>query len=150
MAATILAPPGLFAATSLGLKVIADLAALGVKYPMGVMITSHSYMAQNGTSVKKFIMALVEGLDIYLNDRNFSIAVMQKYTRISNPEILSKSYDYYVKNTTLVPLIDPVAVKNALPLDKVASRKPEEFYDNSIIQDLVSEGFIEKVSKRAK
>lgn len=35
-------------------------------------------------------------------------------------------------------------------LDKVASRNPEEFYDNSVIQDLVSDGFVEKVAKRAK
>lgn len=150
VAATILAPPGLFAATSLGLNVFADLAGLGVKYPMGVMITSRSYVAQNRNTVKKFTMALIEGLDLYLNDRNFSIGVMQKYTRISNPETLSKSHDYFVKNTTLVPLTDPVAVKNALPLDKIASRKLEEFYDNSVIQDLVSEGFVEKVAKRAK
>lgn len=150
VAATILAPPGLFAATSMGLKVIADLGALGVKYPMGVMITSQSYLAQNRNTVKKFTMALIEGLELYLNDRKFAVGVMQKYTRISDPETLSKSHDYYVKNTTLVPLTDPFAIKNALPLEKVASRKSEEFYDNSVIQDLVKEGFIEKVAKKTK
>jgi NitT/TauT family transport system substrate-binding protein len=150
VAATILAPPGLFAATSIGLKVLADLAALGVKYPMGVMITSHSYLARNRNTVRKFMMALIEGLDLYLKNRNFSIATMQKYTRISNSEILSRSHDYYVKNTTSIPLTEPLAIKNALALDKGASRKSEEFYDNSVIQDLVSEGFVEKVAKSAK
>jgi NitT/TauT family transport system substrate-binding protein len=150
VAATILAPPGLFAATSIGLKVLADLAALGVKYPMGVMITSHFYLARNRNTVRKFMMALIEGLDLYLKNRNFSIATMQKYTRISNSEILSRSHDYYVKNTTSIPLTEPLAIKNALPLDKGASRKSEEFYDNSVIQDLVSEGFVEKVAKSAK
>lgn len=150
VAATILAPPGLFLAASLGLKVIVDLAALGVKYPMGVMITSRSYVAQNRNTVKKFTMALIEGLDLYLNDRDFSIKVMQKYTRISDPETLSKSHDYFFKNTTLVPLTDPVAIKNALPPDKIASRKPEEFYDNSVIQELVNEGFVEKIAKKAR
>ncbi len=150
VAATILAPPGLFAATSLGLRVIADMGALGVKYPMGVMITSQSYLAQNTSTVKKFTMALIEGLHVYLNDKNFSIQVMQKYTKIHDHDILTNSYDYYAKNTASVPLTDPVAIRNALPADIRDSRKPEQFYDNSVIQTLVKEGFVANVARRLK
>ncbi|MBI4528666.1 MAG: ABC transporter substrate-binding protein [Deltaproteobacteria bacterium] len=150
VAAAIVAPPGLFAATSLGLRIIADLGELGVKYPMGVMITSRPYMAQNRSAVKKFMMGLIEGLDRYLRDRDFSIGVMRTYTRIHNPEILSKSHDYFVKNTDLVPFTDPVAVKNALSTDKTGGRRLEDFYDNSLIQELVNEGFVEKGAKKLR
>ena len=33
---------------------------------------------------------------------------------------------------------------------RFGSRKVEEFYDNSVIRELVNEGFVEKVSKKSK
>jgi uncharacterized protein YcnI len=30
---------------------------------------------------------------------------------------------------------------------KTATRKPEEFYDNSVVQKLINEGFVEKLKK---
>lgn len=150
VAATIIAPPGLFAATALGLKVLADLGDIGVKYPTSTMITTRSYLAQNRAIVRGFLMAYTEGLHLYAQRRDLALSVTQKYTKLDDQEILSKSHDYFVKNTSLVPSTDPVAIKNALPPDKIASRKPEEFYDNSVIQDLVNEGFVEKIAKKAR
>jgi NitT/TauT family transport system substrate-binding protein len=145
--AAILAPPGLFAATSLGLKNLADLGELGVKYPMGVMIATRSYVVQHRDTVKRFLMALIEGVNLYIHDRDLSIRVMQKYTRLSDPAVLTKSHDYFVKSTTLIPLNDPTAVRNALP-EKLTNRKLEEFYDNSSIQELLGEGFVDKLTKK--
>jgi NitT/TauT family transport system substrate-binding protein len=150
VAATIIAPPGLFAAASLGLKVFADLGDLGVKYPTSTMITTRSYLAQNRAIVKGFLMAYTEGLHLYAQKRDLALSVTQKYTKLGDQEVLSKSHDYFVKNTSLVPLTDPLAIINALPPDKIASRKPEEFYDNSVIQELVNEGFVEKIAKKAR
>ncbi len=150
VAATVIAPPGLFAGISLGLGVLADLGDLGVKYPTSVMATTRSYLAQNRAIVKGFLMAYTEGLHLYSQRRDLALSVTQKYTKLGDQEVLSKSHDYFVKNTSLVPSTDPVAIKNALPPDKIASRKSEEFYDNSVIQELVNEGFVEKIAKKAR
>ncbi len=145
VAATVLAPPGLFVATSLGLKVMADLGDLGVKYPSAVMVARRSYVAQNRSTVKKFLMAFIEGLQVYAQKRDFTLGVMQRYAKLKDREAMAKSHDYFLKNTTLVPLTDAAAVKNALA-DKAAGRKLEDFFDNSIVQELMDEGFVEKVS----
>ena len=150
VAATIIAPPGLFAATSLGLKVLVDLGDLGVKYPTSVMATNGSYLVQNRAAVKNFLMGYIEGLYLYAQNKELAQSVMHKYTKLSDAEVLSKSHDYFVKNTSLVPWTDAGAIKNGFPADKAGVRKVEEFYDNSVIQELVNEGFIEKVSKRPK
>lgn len=150
VAATIIAPPGLFAATSLGLKVLADLGDLGVKYPTSEMVTTRSYLTQNHSAARKFLMAFIEGLHLYAHKKEYAVAVMKKYTKLSNQEVLSKSHDYFVKNTSLVPWTDPIAIKNALPADKAGSRKIEEFYDNSLIQELVNEGFVEQIAKKSR
>ena len=150
VAASVLAPPGLFAATAQGLRVLADLGDLGAKYPTSSFFVMRPYLVQNRASLKKFLMALIEGLHLYANDKEFSMRVMQKYSRLGDREIASKTQDYYAKKTLLVPLNDPVAIKAAIPADKDAGHKPEEFYDNSIIQELVKEGFVENVTKIRK
>jgi len=147
VAASVLAPPGLFAATAQGLRVLADLGELGAKYPTSSFFVMRPYLTQQRASLKKFLMALIEGIHVYVNDKEFSMRVMQKYTKLGDPEIASKTQDYYGKKTLLVPLNDPAAIKAAIPADKDAGRKPEEFYDNSIIQEIVKEGFVDGLKK---
>ncbi len=150
VAATVIAPPALFTALSLGLKPLADVGDLGAKYPTSTIAVTGSYLAQNRAAVKRFLMGYIEGLHLYAQNKELTLSVTKKYTKLSDSEVLSNSYDYFVKNTSLVPWTDPIAIKNALPPDKVAGRKLEEFYDNSPLQELVNEGFVEKISKKSK
>ena len=149
-AATALAPPALFAATSLGLPILADLGSLGIKYPASVVAAKHSYLAQEKPTAKKFLMAFIEGLHLYKQRKNYAVQVLQKFTKQSDPKILSQSYDYFAKNTPLVPLTEPAAIQNGLPADKAGGRNIKELYDNSLLQELVSEGFVEKVAKEVR
>ncbi len=97
--------------------------------------------------MKKFLMAFIEGLHLYARKKDFVLQVMKKYTKLDDPEVLSKSHDYFVKKTLMIPLTDAAAVKNALPMGKPVDRKLEDFYDNSIVRELINEGFVEKISK---
>ncbi len=150
VAASVLAPPGLFRATALGLRTIADISEMGGKYPTSTMFVMRSYLAQNRATVKRFLMAFIEGLHLYAQKSEFSASVMQKYTKLQDSEVLSKSHDYFVRKTLLVPLSDPAAVKNAFPPEKASGRRPEEFYDNSILQELINEGFVDSVAKKLR
>jgi NitT/TauT family transport system substrate-binding protein len=145
--ATMLAPPGLFAATARGLNMLADLGNLKIKYPTSVIPARRSYLAQNRAMAKKFLMAIVEGLQLYRQNKNFAVQVLQKYTKQATPEVLSQTYDYFSKNTPVMPLTDPAAIQAALQTDKPTNRKPEEFYDNSILEELAREGFVKTISK---
>lgn len=146
-AATVIAPPGLFAAVARGLKVLVDLTDLGIKYPTSIFFVTRSYFTQNRAAVKRFTMALTEGLHLYAHKRDFVLQVMKKYTKLDEPEVLNKSHDYFMKKTLLVPLTDGTGIKNALPMGKPVTRKLEDFYDNSVMQELITEGFVDKVSK---
>jgi len=83
----------------------------------------------------------------YHRDKVLAVRALQKYTKQNDPEILSKSYDYFVKNTPLVPLSDPATFENALPTDKPSERKPQSFYDNAVLDELVQEGFVKKLAR---
>jgi hypothetical protein len=40
-----------------------------------------------------------------------------------------------------------VGIYNAAPEIKAAGRSAETFYDNSIVQELIDEGFIDRIAK---
>ena len=145
--ATMLAPPGLFVATGRGLNMLADLGGLKIKYPTSVIAARRPYLAQNRATVKKFLMAMVDGLQLYHQNKNFAVQVLQKYTKQATPEVLSQTYEYFSKNTPVMPLTDAATIQAGLPTDKPANRKPEEFYDNSILEELTREGFVKTISK---
>jgi ABC-type nitrate/sulfonate/bicarbonate transport system substrate-binding protein len=147
-AGTVLSPPGLFAASSQGLRVLVDLGDSGAKYPTAVIAVTGPYLRQNRLIVKKFLMGFIEGLHLYKENKAFTLKVMQKFTKFSNQETLSLSHDYFVRNTSLLPRTDPEGVKNAKPEDKIAGRKVEEFYDNSLVEELVNEGFLAKLQTK--
>src|SRR5262249_57798252 len=71
--ATMLAPPGLFAATGRGLNLLADLGALKIRYPTSVVAARRSYLTQDKAIAKRFLMALVDGLHVHRQNKNFAI-----------------------------------------------------------------------------
>lgn len=145
--AAALAPPGLFGATARGLHLLTDLGALKIRYPTSVISARKTALTSERPIAKRFLMALVEGLSLYRSDKSLGMQAMQKYTKQSNPEILSQSYDYFIKNTPAVPLSELAAFENAMPTDKPTERRPQSFYDNSVLEELVSEGFVKKFAR---
>ncbi len=148
--AAALAPPALFAAAARGLTVIADLGALGVRYPTSVVAARRAYVAQDRQAAKRFLMALIEGLHIYRQKKDYAMKVLEKYTKQSDAQILSQTYDYFAKNTPLMPLTDAAVIEAALPPDRPAGRTAKDFYDNSLLLELEQEGFTKKIAKEIK
>jgi hypothetical protein len=73
---------------------LADLGALKIKYPTSVVVARRAFVAQERTVAKRFLMALVDGLHLYRQNKNLAIQVLQKYTKIATTDILSQSYNY--------------------------------------------------------
>ena len=118
--------------------------------PAELVLISGGLTNIQATLANEIRMAFIEGLHLYRQKKDYAMQVLEKYTKQSNPQILSQSYDYFAKQTPLVPLTDPAVIQNGLPADKPAGRNIKELYDNSLIQELVNEGFVEKISKEVR
>jgi hypothetical protein len=46
-----------------------------------------------------------------------------------------------------IPLTDPSALKNAVPIGRPINPELEEFYDNSVLNELINDGFVQQLSK---
>lgn len=148
--AMVVSPPSLFKAEALGLRTLVDFGELNFSFPGSIIIARRSYIADQRNTVKKFLLAYIEGLHVFRTNKKLAVQVMQKYMKLNDTDLLSKSHDYYVKNTPAIPLTEAVAVKNASPSDKTVNIKPEDFYDNSLIREIVSSGYVDKIDRTDK
>jgi NitT/TauT family transport system substrate-binding protein len=148
--AMVVSPPSLFKAEALGLRILVDFGELNFSFPGSIIIARRSYIAEQRNTVKRFLMAYIEGLSVFKTNKKLAVQVMQKYMKLNDTDLLSKSHDYYVKNTPVIPLTEAAAVKNASPADKTVSIKPDDFYDNSLIREIVSSGYVDRLERTAK
>jgi ABC-type nitrate/sulfonate/bicarbonate transport system substrate-binding protein len=122
--AMVVSPPSLFKAETLGLRILLDFSELNFSFPGSIIVSRRSLVAEQRSTVSKFLMAYIEGLHIFKTNKKYAVQVMQKYIKLNDADLLSKSVDYYVKNTPLVPYTEAAAVKNASPADKAATINP--------------------------
>ena len=72
--------------------------------------------------------------------------IISQYTKIKDPGMLEGSMQYAYDFVEKVPLVKHQAFQ--VTLDEIAKKnpkakqaKPEQFYDNSLVQELIDEGF---------
>jgi NitT/TauT family transport system substrate-binding protein len=84
-------------------------------------------------------------------DKNFSLKVLAKYTRITEPESLDETYQHYaIKVMPRIPypttkgiqtVLDEIATRNP----KVKSLSPANFIDVTYLNELEQSGFFKQL-----
>ncbi len=141
-AATI-APPNSLRAEKAGAKLIVDLAKEGVYFPYSSIISTRSYLRKNRTAATAFLRGYSEGLKRMVNDKPFAMAVLRKYMREQDPEILETTYKYAVDFIVKVPYQKKEGIAEILRQSQspeARSAKPEDFMDESIVRELEQKG----------
>lgn len=150
--ATVLAPPFSFEAERYNLTPLADFATGSEPFPQSGLVVRKELLRGNRDLVKRMLMAYVEAIHILKTDVERSLPIMKKYMRITDEVIAKRSYEYYSKLFSWPPLTDEKAI--GVVLNFLATQpggagaknaKAEEFFDNSLLQELRKEGFFTRV-----
>lgn len=85
-----------------------------------------------------------------MNDKEFSIKVIGKYTKIQSRPTLEATYDDYAPYIKKVPAPTAGSIKTVLeqlsPTDPRARvARPQDFIDGSVVSDLEREGFFRQL-----
>jgi hypothetical protein len=84
-------------------------------------------------------------------DKETTTKSLGKFLKTNDPAVLESVYDEYKDVFPVTPLMTAAEVKAVLDVSKspkAKQMKPEEFFDNSIVQKIQASGFIEQVNKR--
>ncbi|MBI4523480.1 MAG: ABC transporter substrate-binding protein [Deltaproteobacteria bacterium] len=152
--ATVLAPPAMYQAQKRGFNILADVAALGLAYQATGVATTRRYIKENPDIVRRYIRAHVEAVHRFKTDREMGIAVLAKYLRLQDKEILARTYEGAIAEHKLpakqYPTIEGIRtiLKPLAEQDpKAKAAKAEDFVDMRFIKELDDSGFIDSLYK---
>jgi len=129
----------------LGFNVLVDYGR-DLLFPHAPLIARRATMKQRDAVLRGVMRAFAEGIKIYRTQRDFSIKVLEKYTRTSDYKKLAQTYDTYAPFLERIPYVDLKGIENILleiaPRHLSAKgRKPAEFVDHRYVKELEDSGF---------
>ena len=138
--------PSNFRAKNLGFVELFDLTRINRTYITGAVVSTKRFIDQRRDIAKRFMKAYLEGIKKYLDDEEFSIRVIQKWTRMKNRDEVKDAYALQARNMLKIPRTPLEGVKTILDgLEKIPAAKtadPRRFVDMSLIDELEKEGFL--------
>jgi len=151
--ATVLTPPINLIAKRRGFRIIANVGALGLKIPDSAICTTRSYVKANRETVRKYLMAYLEGIKVLKSNPALSMKSLSRYTRVTDAESLEEAYRFYAAAVPERPYVDLPSVQKVIDFYKkgrpeMAKLKAEQIVDMSVLQEIDQSGFIETLYKK--
>ena len=142
--------PMVYIVEQAGAKVLANLAKEEIPFVHLTLTTTKRFVKERRSSAKAFLRAYGKAVHFIYNRPAETKAIFAKYTKIKDDKILDGSLKYgwefmekipFVKAAGFQVTLDEIARTNA----KAKQAKPQQFFDNSLVQELVDEGFFAKL-----
>ncbi|HYY24019.1 MAG TPA: ABC transporter substrate-binding protein [Candidatus Udaeobacter sp.] len=150
--AVVLSPPSNFKAAKSGMHELVDVSQLGIIFPNTPLSTTRSYIRSNREIVLRFLRGFSQGLQRLRTDKEFSMRVLSKYTKVGESETLAQLYQVYgVRHSG-----DRIPYVRAEGIDEILKRtsgkeareaKAGDFIDNSLLKELDQSGWFRTVGR---
>jgi len=142
--------PMVYLAQKAGMRMLANLAKEDIPFMHIGLTTSKRWVREHRPAAKAFIRAYARAIYFMHTHKEETKAIFAKYTKINDPGMLEGSIQYGYDFMEKIPFVKPQAFQ--VTLDQIARNnpkakqaKPEQFFDNSLVQELVDEGFFAKL-----
>jgi ABC-type nitrate/sulfonate/bicarbonate transport system substrate-binding protein len=138
-------PMGLVAQQA-GMKMLANLAKEEIPFLHQGLTTTGRFMRERRAQAKAFVRAYGKAVHFMHTRKEESKAIVSRYTKVTDPAMLEGTMQYAYDFVEKVPLVKREAIQVTLDETgkknpKAKQAKPEQFYDNSLVQELIKEGF---------
>jgi ABC-type nitrate/sulfonate/bicarbonate transport system substrate-binding protein len=138
-------PMGLVAQQA-GKKMLANLAKEEIPFVHQGLTTTGKFMRERRAQAKAFVRAYGRAVHFMHNRKEESKAILSRYTKVTDPAMLEGTMQYAYDFVEKVPLVKREAFQ--VTLDESGKKNPkaklakaEQFYDNSLVEELIKEGF---------
>ena len=134
-----------------GMKMLVDITELKIPFLFTGILSSPKVVREKNEALTRFLRGYIEAMAVIRRDKEITVKSMGKFLKLSDREALESTYDEYKNVFPMTPLMTAAEVQAVLDVSKspkAKSMKPQEFFDNSIVQKISASGFIEQVNKR--
>jgi len=149
--ASVVSPPTQFLSEKMGFKELVSITDMDYAYPNPTMVVPGELIRKKPDSIDRFLRAYVRGMHRAITDREFTIRTLAKYTTVTDPVLLRKTYEFYVgKVVERAPYINMVGMQNALDdlartVPAAKSARPEQFVDTRFLDKLEKSGLLKEL-----
>ncbi|MGH7767678.1 MAG: ABC transporter substrate-binding protein, partial [Candidatus Binatia bacterium] len=149
--ATVLSPPETVAASRAGLNILANLGDLSASFPQTLIMVRRSFLAAKRDTVKRFLRAYSESIHEFKTNKERGIKVYANRLKQRDRTILEETIAFYAPKFSFPPRVDRGGIQNALDLVRQGVEVKgevnlEKFVDESVLDELESEGFFKRLS----
>ena len=131
-------------------RILLELAESGIQYSMGQLVVSREFYRRAPDTMEKIMRAYIEGVAALRDgaQKERVVKTIGNVTRLKELKAIEEIYSDAVRYVDRVPRVEPEAVAATLELMGKKGLPIETFADNSIVDRLVREGFIDQVYRR--
>ncbi len=143
--ASIISPPNGLIAQKLGFKEILNLMQMKLAFGYMGIGANETWMRNHRETMLNFMKGYLEGLALARKDQEYTMRTIGKYCALKDRDVLLESYRTSIPYIPERPYVNKDIIAQALKLSKRSDAKsadPNKFYDNSIVKELDSSGFI--------
>jgi NitT/TauT family transport system substrate-binding protein len=140
-------------AKRLGYKVLVDYVANKTPFPMGGAVTTQRYVSEKRDTVLRYVKALAQALHYLKTNREGSLAIISRYARFQNPEVMGAAFDSARRLYSEIPSpptegFDLVARELAQRNPKLRDFDTSSVVDLQFVRELEQSGFLKSLKQK--
>ncbi len=148
-----LSSPTTIRARKAGMVELAALAKDGPEYVSVAVGTTRAYIRANEEIVRRFTRSYAEAVHLFKTNKAIAMKALQKYTRVTDSEILEETHKEYRDYIESVPYasrkgVEAILAELAVSDPKARQAKPEDFLDMRFVAEMERDGFIKKLAAK--
>src|SRR5687767_12223999 len=150
---TVVTEAGKAMAERLGYPTVVDMVTLQIPFPQNGIYTSTKLTRENPDFVRRYLRAYAEAIHHFKTNKEDTIRIMRKYSRLEDRKILEEAWDWHAKFMPDAPY--PPAEGYQLVLQDMAEKNPKagqanvkDYIDTRFIKELEDSGFIKGLSRK--
>lgn len=126
-------------------RMLVDLPDLGIPFSMDLIAVKRDYLKTSPKNVEAVLKAYMEGVAA-LRRKDVAYKVLGKYL-LGAGDSLDEAYEYAIKYLDRTARIDPAVIQTVLNWENKGEGSVNDFFDNSIVDRIIKEGFVDRLYK---
>jgi len=148
VSAAVLSAPTTLMARRLGFKEVVNIGSLKLPYTFTGLTVRRSLIRQNPELVKDFLKSYVAALKVTIEQPEVANRALAQFLGTKDAEIIEEAYRTFAPLFPKVPYVTEELIRAALSVTdhpKAAGADPKDFFDNRILKELESTGFVKEL-----
>jgi len=127
-------------------RMLVDLPDLGIPFSMDLIAVKRDFYKNSPRTVEALLKAYLEGVAALQTRKDIARKVLAKYL-LGGGESLDEACEYAVKYLDREARVDPAVIQTVLNWENKGETSVNDFFDNSIIDRIIKEGFVDRLYK---